>query len=227
MGFYISRANSAGSRLSSSDTLLSPAPTYVKYPVEALGKIIETSDGKAIQQQPTYDNRQRSWVWTNYFDAVPGYTTLWNTLTALRSRARKEAGAVTPYVYVKDDSTARLRRKVIQNGTATAGGSNTLTDSGGAFPTYTDYIIEIIDGQGAGQVRTVLSNTSTQITVSENWSVNPNSTSVYQIRGWVDDWFRARVLDVSRDMREDRGTIIYATTTFTFVIDDVNYNDLG
>jgi len=68
--------------------------------------------------------------------------------------------------------------------TATAGGDNTLTDSAASFGELTEGTpIYIISGTGAGQTRYVLSNTATVITVSEDWTTNPDATSEYIVGG--------------------------------------------
>ena len=231
MPFYFSKASSAGTRLNSSDTLISPAPTYVTYPEEALGQILETADGIPVFQQGNKDGRVRRWVWQGYRENVPGYPALWNNLLSLRARHLKEAGAVTPYVFLKETDTKRLRRRDRYTGTATSGGASTLTNSGASFPGsngLAGYMVYLIDGQGAGQFATIASNTGTQITISGTWSINPNSTTKYEIVGWVDDWFRCRVLDVSRIV-DDTPTNppTYRETILTFCIDDVAFNDLG
>jgi len=229
MPFYFSKANSAGTRLASSDTMLQPAPTYVNYPQEALGQILDTADGIPVFQQGNKDGRVRRWVWVGYRDNVPGYPALFNNLLSLRARHLKEAGAVTPYVYLKETDTLRFRRRFSISGTADSGGGSTLTDTG-AFTGYTldGYILYLIDGQGAGQYATIASNTSNQITISGSWSINPNSTTKYEVVGWVDDWFRCRVLDAGRVL-DDQPTNppTYRETYLTFVIDDPAYNDLG
>jgi hypothetical protein len=70
-------------------------------------------------------------------------------------------------------------------GTATAGAAATLTNSGKAWLTnmWANYQIRITAGTGAGQIRTIASNTGTVITVSSNWTINPDATSQYSIEG--------------------------------------------
>jgi hypothetical protein len=46
---------------------------------------------------------------------------------------------------------------------------------------WVGYYIRIVAGEGAGQRRTVDSNTATVITVTSEWGVPPDATSVYQI----------------------------------------------
>lgn len=69
-------------------------------------------------------------------------------------------------------------------GTATAGASTTMTDSGGGWTTnqHAGRAVVILSGTGAGQSRRIASNTSTVLTVTVAWSTNPDATSVYAIR---------------------------------------------
>jgi hypothetical protein len=77
----------------------------------------------------------------------------------------------------------------IASGTATAGAAATLTNSGKAWATnqWANFQVRIVSGTGAGQIRTINSNTGTVLTVSANWATNPDATSVYVIEG-NDDW---------------------------------------
>lgn len=70
-------------------------------------------------------------------------------------------------------------------GTATAGGASTLTNSAKNWTvnSYTNYQIRIVSGTGAGQIRTIASNTATVITVGSAWTTTPDATSVYSIEG--------------------------------------------
>lgn len=70
-------------------------------------------------------------------------------------------------------------------GTATAGAASTLTNGAKAWTVnqWTNYQIRITTGTGAGQIRTIASNTDTVITVSAAWATNPDATSVYVIEG--------------------------------------------
>lgn len=75
--------------------------------------------------------------------------------------------------------------KSFATGTATAGGVATLTNSGKSWTTnqWANYQIRITSGTGAGQIRTISSNTGTAITVSSNWTTQPDNTSQYSIEG--------------------------------------------
>lgn len=67
-------------------------------------------------------------------------------------------------------------------GTATSGGATTLVDTGQAWTTdeYSEGIVVITSGTGAGQSRSVTSNTSNTLTVPA-WTTNPDSTSTYKV----------------------------------------------
>lgn len=71
----------------------------------------------------------------------------------------------------------------IDSGTATAGGAKTITDSGKSWGTDTliGCLIMITSGTGSGQKKVIDTNTATVITVFENWSTQPDNTSVYRI----------------------------------------------
>ena len=73
-------------------------------------------------------------------------------------------------------------------GTATAGATSTTlpdTDSGKNWATnqWANFQVHIIAGTGAGQVRTIASNTSNTLTVSSAWTTTPDATSQYHIEG--------------------------------------------
>jgi hypothetical protein len=153
---------------------------------------------------------------------------LWNVLEAVRSRHRQLAGAPTPYVYVKEDVTGMLNKLVFENGTATSGAAATLTDSGKSWTTnaFAGYKVELLTGTGAGQVRTVVSNTGTVLTVTPNWSTNPAAATTYSVQGRTNDWFKSRVLEVSR-RPVSGGLVRFEETALRFAIEDTTWNNLG
>lgn len=71
------------------------------------------------------------------------------------------------------------------NSTATGGATATLSDTTKTWPSngWANSQVRIISGTGAGQIRTISSNTPTVLTVSSNWTVVPDATSVYRIEG--------------------------------------------
>jgi hypothetical protein len=81
------------------------------------------------------------------------------------------------------------------SGTATAGTSTTLTDSGASFYTTGSGLIGVkilkVDSSSSEEVRTIASNTGTAITVSSAWSSTPVSGDAYYI-GYIDFNWRSR-----------------------------------
>jgi hypothetical protein len=74
------------------------------------------------------------------------------------------------------------------SGTATAGGTRTLTDTGKAWTVneHAGRIVAITGGTGVGQQRQIMSNTATVLTMRSDhpdWATTPDSTSTYVI-GW-------------------------------------------
>jgi hypothetical protein len=70
-------------------------------------------------------------------------------------------------------------------GTATAGAATTLTQGAANWATnqWANAQVRIVSGTGAGQIRTIASNTGTVLTVSAAWTTNPDATSVFEIQG--------------------------------------------
>lgn len=70
-------------------------------------------------------------------------------------------------------------------GTATSGGATTLTVTGKTWAVnqWANAQVRIVSGTGAGQIRTIASNTADTLTVAAAWATNPDATSVYQIQG--------------------------------------------
>lgn len=230
MPFYYAFSDSSGNRITSSDTLLSPYPTTVEYPNVKAGQEFETTNGVVIVQQPSKDPRRRAWVWNSYPAWMLAYQTLWNQIYPLRARYRTLYGAATPYIYLKDTETGLLRRQVTVTGTTASSTGTTLTASGSpgwATNAYAGMQVEVVSGTGQGQVRTIQSNTASQLTVTQAWGTNPVSPAPFVIRGWVDDWFKVRVLDVQRKTREQGGLVVYENTRVDFVVEDATWNYLG
>lgn len=87
-------------------------------------------------------------------------------------------------------------------GTVTSATDNTLSDSTAFFPNQlTGCPVAIIDGTGKGQLRYVASgDSSTQLTMTEDWTTNPDTDSRYML-GAIDCTYRSGRMDlaVSRD----------------------------
>ena len=89
------------------------------------------------------------------------------------------------------DSTSRYLILGFDAGIATSGASTTITDSTKSWSVnrWANYAVRILDGTGAGQVRPIVSNTATVITIVGSWTTNPDSTSVYAIQGDPDKFY--------------------------------------
>lgn len=70
-------------------------------------------------------------------------------------------------------------------GTATSATASTLVNSAKNWTTnqWSNSQVRIVSGTGAGQIRTISSNTATTLTISANWTTTPDSTSTYSIEG--------------------------------------------
>jgi hypothetical protein len=89
------------------------------------------------------------------------------------------------------DSTSRYLIEGLDAGTATGGTSSTIVDSVKSWSTdrWKNMSIYITSGTGAGQSRSVVSNTGTTLTISPAWNTNPDTTSTYKIQGDSDKLF--------------------------------------
>lgn len=76
-------------------------------------------------------------------------------------------------------------KTLFDNGILTASSSNTVSSNGKLWTTnqWVNYQIKIYSGTGSGQVRTIASNTSNQLTVTSNWTTVPDTTSLFEIAG--------------------------------------------
>lgn len=70
--------------------------------------------------------------------------------------------------------------------TATAGASTSITDSAVQFAPdqLVSLWVEITDGTGVGQIRRILTNSATVITIDGTWATTPDNTSVYRVRAY-------------------------------------------
>ena len=227
-GFYVSRATNKPTSMTVMETLLAPSPVAVDYPQEPLGARLQTADGRLIVQQPALDNRPRAWVWRGYPGWMTSYQTLFDTLENLRSRLRKGTSG-SAYIWIKDDVTNLLYRHYTATGSVSSATSDTLTVSGTPFTglTLADMYVEIMAGTGLGEFKKIVSNTSSQLTVASNWTVTPTNGATWAVRGRVNDWFKARVIEISRRLRDDGGQPRYEETRLVFVIEDAAWNGLG
>lgn len=86
--------------------------------------------------------------------------------------------------WCKIDNNSNINKNKTFNGIALSATSSTLTSAQTwAVNDLVNYQIKIIAGTGKNQVRTISSNTSTQVTVSAIWSITPDATSIFAIYG--------------------------------------------
>jgi hypothetical protein len=82
-------------------------------------------------------------------------------------------------------------QSILHEGTAQAGANGSITLSSTAVNSnnyYDGNIVHIVAGTGVGQAKVISGYTGSSriATVTENWAVNPDNTSVYSIRGLGD-----------------------------------------
>jgi len=72
------------------------------------------------------------------------------------------------------------------NGTATAGGATSLTDSSKTWTedAWISYLVQITGGTGSGQIRRITDNDANILTITPAWDTNPSTDSTYIIYGW-------------------------------------------
>lgn len=81
----------------------------------------------------------------------------------------------------------RYMFNVLYASTATAGAASTLTNSGSSLnvDALSGFYIETTGGTGSGQIRKILRNTATIITVDIPWTTTPDNTTTYRVRNYV------------------------------------------
>lgn len=110
---------------------------------------------------------------------------------------------------------------IVATGTATSGGVDTLTNTAENFTvnSLVQKTITITAGTGAGQVRTILSNTSTVIKVTVAWGVVPDNTSVYLIGAFVPNALQGLRVRITDGVGANQVRTITTNTSTTLSID--------
>lgn len=113
------------------------------------------------------------------FQAFDYVTQTWLVRTAAPGAPSTEGQLTSTDCFFKNEFIS------VATGTATAGGVSTLTNSAKNWATnqFANAQVRIVSGTGAGQIRTIASNTATELTLSTSWTTTPDSTSVYSIEG--------------------------------------------
>lgn len=208
---------------------LYPAPSRVEYPSTELGEPVETADGRVVFQVSNADPRRRTWFWSNYGPELLNYERQHRWLESLKSRSRY-ARQQSPFVYVLDASTGLLnarRELTINSGMTLAGTAVTIPNvSSKVAPDYLkNATLEVLPAASSTSAaeyerRIVTSATNTVLTLSSAFSTNTLGNSKLLLTWSQPVWWRARVLDTTRDLRNEGGRIRYTESRFLFVIDE-------
>jgi hypothetical protein len=107
-------------------------------------------------------------------------TNTWTTL----SQTNLPATIATDGRLMSTPSWMDLNYLTFATGTASSASATTLVNSAKTWTVnqWTNYQVRIVSGTGAGQVRSIASNTATALTVA-TWTITPDATSVYTIEG--------------------------------------------
>ena len=135
--------------------------------------LIDSNKNWVINQWVGYYVRIFSGTGAGQLRAISGNTA--NTLTWISSGTTPN----TTSYYLIDGFDA---------GTATSGGSSSITDSTKTWDVnrWKNYAIRITSGTGDGQILPIAGNTSTSLTTMWPWTVAPDSTSTYCIQADID-----------------------------------------
>ena len=214
-----------------------PAPTAVEYPEQERGQQVETADGRVVVQTSNLDPRRRAWTWANYSPDILSYERQYRWLESLKARSRY-ARQQSPYVYVFDGTTRNLdlsRRVTLLNAGVTLNGNGTVSIPSVAGLVADGYLtgaaLDMLAGTSpaAYQRRTVISAVTaggtTTLTLSDAFkngaATTTNKGNNNLLLSWQQPvWWRARVLDTTRTLRNEGGLVRYTTSRFQFVIDD-------
>jgi len=123
------------------------------------------------------------------------------------ARYKMDSTSYTTLAFSRNSSgvlSARTLNLPSSSGTATAGAATTITDTSKAFTTnqWAGGTITLTGGTGAGQTRTISSNTATAITVSPAWTTNPAAGTTYTVTALV-----------AYDLLDDSRSLAYTPTT--------------
>lgn len=136
-------------------------------------------------------------------------------------------------VYTDGSTGLRKTLEYPENGTATAGGAATLTDTTKAWTTnqWAEYELWIVSGTGAGQHQTIASNTGTEITVDTGWVAGggavPDNTSKYAVVNANDSAqslisYGRRFMEIAEDANSQIDSATEARTMARAIYNDVS-----
>lgn len=159
--------------------------TIVSNTIGANSVITVATQGSAFSASTTYRLMTPRWY------ILPSYSTPifraydWATNSYLTLSTTNLPATMSSYAYmVATPSWRDTDYLAFATGTATSATGTTLVNSAKTWTTnqWTNYQVRIVSGTGAGQIRTISSNTGTTLTVP-TWTTTPDNTSVYSIEG--------------------------------------------
>lgn len=196
----------------------------------------ETGIGMTVYNGATYDK----YFWLSDQGAeIAGWEFTEELFRSAASAERIELNATENRISVFDATNEKVAMGYLDGlpknpvyGWVTSSTSTIVTDSLANY-TVDELIggtIEILEGTGNGQTRTVSDNTSTTITISSSWTTTPDTTSKYKVSNYG-DWtssdygFWAREGDhlaIDGDVRYDNGDWIIQHDASYLVQDSAN-----
>lgn len=226
-GFWVCAADANGNRIVGAEELLTPGPADLVWPDTKPGTMLETSGGGMVWQSPPNDPRQRSWVWLNMPTYRADITRLIGRLEGLVASTRRGQGK-SPWLFIKDDVTNKLRRIVSVTGTATTATTTTLTDSTKAWTVNAlsggSGVLEFTSGALVGIRTSLLSNTATQVTFQNTMASTPLVGTSYVIQYSSADWVRVRVQSVIKTIRRKSGSPTFDSVALNWTLDDSSWD---
>ena len=153
--------SASGTATAGSGSQLSSGQTFVLNAFE--GSTLYLTSGTGVTQQ--------RFITTNTTDGIINVATNVNGVTTAFAPA---PAAGTGFAVLNPPATKDAV-------TSATGGTLSDSDAGWTPNQYTGWSVIIVSGTGAGQVRSILSNSATQLSVSPNWTTTPNTTSRYAI----------------------------------------------
>lgn len=207
------------------ETRLMPAPTRVDYPNAARGELTETADGRVVLQVSNREPRRHSWIWSNFGPEVTVYERQYRWLHQLASRTRLGLG-LSPYVYVYDGATNLLNvnRSLTITPSNVNGTTITVPTMSTVYPAnLKNGVVEVLPATGGSATpferRSIMGATATTITIENALSGALNTSQI--LVTWSEPaWWKVRILDTTRDLRGDGGSVRYDASRLTFVIDE-------
>jgi hypothetical protein len=177
-------------RLITSNTSNVLSHQYQWTPLLGITAVVESGTATGAQSYSTLTDTSKVWVvdsWATYAVTITSGAGADQT-RIIASNTDTTLTLQNDWLVVPD-STSRydirpLPTDGVDTGTATGTQTvSTLSDTTKAWTTnqWANFLIKIRAGAGANQVRYVFSNTATVLTLSSDWTITPDATSVYAL----------------------------------------------